>query len=113
MTACFTASSQDTSKITITSDQLRTANLIFAEHEEYSKIIPLLKQENANLLEINQTWIRTDSLRTVQLRQRDDQILQKERRVNELEKSLKISNTTWSTIVGVFLIVTITMICVK
>ena len=113
MTVCFTASSQDTSTITITSDQLRTTNLIFAEHKEYSEIIPLLKQENSNLLKINQTWVRTDSLRTVQIRQRDDQILQQEQRMDTLEKSLRVSNTTWGTVTGVFLIVTVMLLCLK
>ena len=67
MIACSSIHSQDTSKITITSDQLRTTNLIFAEHKEYSKLVPLLKLENSNLQSINQTWIRTDSIKTSQL----------------------------------------------
>lgn len=113
MTVYFTANSQNTSTITITSDQLRTTNLIFAEHKEYSEIIPLLKQENSNLLKINQTWVRTDSLRTVQIRQQDEQIIQQKQHVEKLERSLKLSNTTWGTIAGVFLIVTVTLICLK
>ena len=62
MTVPCLAHSQDTSKITITSDQLRTANLIFVEHAEYTKLIPLLKQENANLQVINNTWQRINPL---------------------------------------------------
>lgn len=113
MTVCFTASSQDTSKITITTEQLRTTNLIFAEHKEYSEIIPLLKQENANLLKINQTWIRTDSLRTMQIQQRDQQIQQQEQHVDKLEKSLKISQTTLGTAAGICVIVTVLCLCLK
>lgn len=113
MTACFTANSQDTSKITITSDQLRTTNLIFAEHKEYSEMIPLLQQENSNLLEINKTWIRTDSLRMIQIQNRDQQILQQEQHVDKLEKSLKRQQTTWGTVTGVCIVVTVLCLCLK
>ena len=69
MTLCSSMYSQDTSRITITSDQLRTANLIFAEHKEFSRLVPLIQQENANLQIINKTWERTDSIKTSQINQ--------------------------------------------
>lgn len=113
MTVCFSAHSQDTSRITITSDQLRTANLIFAEHKEYSKLIPLLQQENTNLQAINETWVRTDSLKTVQLYHQKQMISQQAQDIEQLNKSLKTSLTVGSTAVGVSIVVTVLCLLLK
>ena len=107
MIACFSIHSQDTSKILITSDQLRTANLIFAEHKEYSKLVPLLRQENSNLQTINQTWIVTDSIKTEQIYKKNQIIDQQNANIEKLEKQIKNATTVYSTIAGVSIIVTI------
>jgi hypothetical protein len=106
-TVPFTATSQDTSRITITSDQLRTTNIIFAEHDKYSKLIPLLQQENAQLIEVNETWERTDSLKTVQLSHQNQIMMQQNQDMERLKKNLRISNTVGGTAVGVSIIVTV------
>ena len=49
--------------LTITSEQLRTANLIFAEHEKLSKQLPLLEQEINNYKLIDSMRLKIDSLR--------------------------------------------------
>jgi hypothetical protein len=85
--------SQDTSRITITSDQLRTANLIFAEHKEYSQLVPLIRQENANLQTINKTWERTDSIKTSQINQQYKMIEKQNENIDKLKKSIKVRNT--------------------
>lgn len=85
--------SQDTSRITITSDQLRTANLIFAEHKEYSQLVPLIQQENANLQIINKTWERTDSIKTSQINQQYKMIEKQNENIDKLKKSIKVRNT--------------------
>lgn len=85
--------SQDTSRITITSDQLRTANLIFAEHKEYSQLVPLIQQENANLQIINKTWERTDSIKTSQINQQYKMIERQNENIDKLKKSIKVRNT--------------------
>jgi hypothetical protein len=85
--------SQDTSRITITSDQLRTANLIFAEHKEYSQLVPLIQQENANLQIINKTWERTDSIKTSQISQQYKMIKKQNENIDKLKKSIKVRNT--------------------
>ena len=85
--------SQDTSKITITSDQLRTANLIFAEHKEYSRLVPLIQQENTNLQLINKTWERTDSIKTSQISQQYKMIEKQNENIDKLKKSIKVRNT--------------------
>ena len=85
--------SQDTSRITITSDQLRIANLIFAEHKEYSQLVPLIQQENANLQTINKTWERTDSIKTSQINQQYKMIERQNENIDKLKKSIKVRNT--------------------
>lgn len=85
--------SQDTSRITITSDQLRTANLIFAEHQEYSQLVPLIQQENTNLQIINKTWERTDSIKTSQINQQYKMIERQNENIDKLKKSIKVRNT--------------------
>ena len=85
--------SQDTSRITITSDQLRTANLIFAEHKEYSQLVPLIQQENSNLQIINKTWERTDSIKTSQINQQYKMIERQNENIDKLKKSIKVRNT--------------------
>ena len=102
MTVPFTANSQDTSRIIITSDQLRTTNLIFAEHEKYSRLVPLLQQENANLTQINETWVRTDSLKTVQLYKQNQMISQQAQDIDRLNQNLNRPAA-----VGVTIVVTV------
>ena len=85
--------SQDTSRITITSDQLRTANLIFAEHKEFSRLVPLIQQENTNLQIINKTWERTDSIKTSQINQQYKMIERQNENIDKLKKSIKVRNT--------------------
>lgn len=114
--------SQDTSRITtisdstaisITSDQLRTANLIFAEHKELSQIVPLLQQENSNLQTINKTWERTDSLKTVQLSTQNQIISQQTQDIERLNKSLRISTSVGGTAVGLSIVVTVLCLLLK
>ena len=93
MTLCSSMYSQDTSRITITSDQLRTANLIFAEHKEYSRLVPLIQQENTNLQIINKTWERTDSIKTSQINQQYKMIERQNENIDKLKKSIKVRNT--------------------
>lgn len=93
MTLCSSMYSQDTSRITITSDQLRTANLIFAEHKEYSQLVPLIRQENTNLQIINKTWERTDSIKTSQINQQYKMIEKQNENIDKLKKSIKVRNT--------------------
>lgn len=93
MTLCSSMYSQDTSRITITSDQLRTANLIFAEHKEFSRLVPLIRQENTNLQTINKTWERTDSIKTSQINQQYKMIEKQNENIDKLKKSIKVRNT--------------------
>ena len=105
--------SQDTSKITITSEQLRTTNLIFAEHKEYSKLVPLLQQENTNLLIVNDTWARSDSLKTLQLHEKEQEMLKQAQHIEKLKKELKVSSTVGGTVIGIGILAAILFGCLK
>ena len=107
------AHSQDTSRITITSDQLRTANLIFAEHKEYSNLVPLLRQENSNLTLINESWEHTDSIKTSQLREQEQKMMKQAQEVERLKKNLKISSTVGGSVIGVVIVAAVLSLCLK
>lgn len=80
---CF---SQNTSTVTITTEQLRTANQIFLEHQKFSEQIPLYQQQIVNLEAINSSWEKTDSIRKVEYYK---MIEEKNRAIENLNKSLK------------------------
>jgi hypothetical protein len=109
MIVCFSAHSQNTSTITITSDQLRTANLIFAEHKKYSELVPLLEKENSNLLTINHTWERTDSINRVQLKQQKQIISEQCYNIDHLKKSVRTS----SIVAGTSIVITVLCLLLK
>lgn len=113
MIAYFTSHSQDTSKIIITSDQLRTTNLIFAEHKAYSKLIPVLEDEIYNLELINETWMRTDSIKTLQLKQKNQIIAQQNVNIDMIKKSTDNQKTIFGTIAGASIIATILCLLLK
>ena len=81
--------SQNTSTVTITSEQLKTTNLIFAEHQMLSETVPLLKSKITNLELINKSWEKTDSIHRVQLLYYGNIIEDKNRSIEGLNKSLK------------------------
>ena len=94
-------------KITITSNQLRTANLIFAEHKEFSQIIPLLEQENINLKIINEYWYKTDSIKSLQLYQNQQIIDIQTRELEHVQKAYKDKMYMLYGITGTSIIITI------
>ena len=69
--------------------------------------MPLLQQENANLTQINETWVRTDSLKTVQLYKQNQMISQQAQDIEKLNKNLRISTAVGGTAVGVTIVVTV------
>ena len=93
MTVSSSTYSQDTSKIIITSEQLKTANLIFAEHKKYSELVPLLQLENSNLEIINKSWANTDSIKTLKINEQNKIIQNQYDNIDRLNKSIKVKNT--------------------
>ena len=102
-----TISSQPTLKdtvVTITPIQLKTANLIFAEHKLLSEKVPLLESKIANLEEVNVNLNKIDSLRSSQVTMYKDALEVERKNLTSLKKSLKTtkviaSSTTLASII--------------
>lgn len=72
----------------ITSEQLRTTNLIFLEHKKFSEQVPLLESKIYNLEKINKSWEHTDSIRKIQLLYCHQEIEKRNKSIDNLNKSL-------------------------
>ncbi len=81
--------SQTTSTITITPEQLKTTNLIFLEHEKYTKEVPLLNKKIETLEKINKSWLHTDSIRRINEKQYNTIIKKDSIRITQLQSSHK------------------------
>lgn len=81
--------SQTTSTIIITPEQLKTTNLIFLEHEKYTKEVPLLNKKIETLEEINKSWLHTDSIRRINEKQYNTIIKRDSIKITQLQSSHK------------------------
>lgn len=81
--------SQTTSTITITPEQLKTTNLIFLEHEKYTKEVPLLNKKIETLEKINKSWLHTDSIRRINEKQYNTIIKKDSVKITQLQSSRK------------------------
>lgn len=106
-----TISSQPISKdtvVTITSTQLKTANLIFAEHQMLKNKVPLLESKITNLEIINSNWERVDSLRSKQILLYQNEIKNKDLIIKNMDKQSKFQKwlTGGSILASVILAIT-------
>ena len=104
---------QDTLRITVTSDQLQTTALIFAEHKKYSELVPILQQENLNLHTVNNSWIHTDSLKTLQLQKKEQEMLKQAQHIEKVEKNLKITTAVSGTVICISVLAAILYGCLN
>ena len=81
--------SQTTSTITITPEQLKTTNLIFLEHEKYTKEVPLLNKKIETLEKINKSWLHTDSIRRINEKQYKKKKKKDSIKITQLQSSRK------------------------
>lgn len=81
--------SQTTSTITITPEQLKTTNLIFLEHEKYTKEVPLLNKKIETLEKVNKSWLHTDSIRRINEKQYNTIIKKDSIKITQLQSSRK------------------------
>lgn len=86
--------SQTTSTVTITSDQLKTVNIIFAEHEMLKKKVPLLEREIANYQAIDSIRQKVDSIQTIKIINLNTQVATLNNKVAKQKKRIKVRN--WS-----------------
>ena len=90
--------------VTITDKQLKTANLIFLEHEKLSKEVPLLNEKISNLEKINSTWQHTDSIRKSNELKYIKTINDNHSKIKQLKKDKKILLGTSFTSIALFLL---------
>lgn len=84
-TWCF---SQNTSNIIITSEQLRTTNLIFAEHKKFSIKILKLNARINNLELLNKSWQKSDSIKTKELKFYKQELINADNTIQKLDIKL-------------------------
>ena len=99
--------SQTTSTITITQEQLKTTNLIFLEHEKYTKEVPLLNKKIETLEEINKSWLHTDSIRRINEKQYNSIIKKDSIKITQLQSSHK----KYKVVTKISIIVNIILAC--
>ena len=90
--------------VTITDKQLKTANLIFLEHEKLSKEVPLLNEKISNLEKINSTWQHTDSIRKSNELKYIKTINDNDSKIKQLKKDKNILLGTSFTSIALFLL---------
>lgn len=99
--------SQTTSTITITPEQLKTTNLIFLEHEKYTKEVPLLNKKIETLEKINKSWLHTDSIRRINEKQYNAIIKKDSIKITQLQSSHK----KYKVVTKISIIVNIILVC--
>ena len=72
--------------IKISSEQLKTTNLIFAEHDKLYNQVLLLENQISNLEKVDSIWLHTDSIRRKQITQYEQVIQQQESKLNKIKK---------------------------
>lgn len=87
MIACNIVYSQNISTITI--EQIKTTNLIFAEHQKLLETVPLLNKQIHNLELINESWKQSDSINRLKLLKYENIIVDNKKSIKDLNKSLK------------------------
>lgn len=76
-------------------------------------MVPLLKLENTQLREVNTSWQKTDSLKTVQLSKQNQMMMQQAQDMERLKKNLKVSKAVGGTAVGFSIVVTVLCLLLK
>lgn len=90
--------------VTITDKQLKSANLIFLEHEKLSKEVPLLNEKISNLEKINSIWQHTDSIRKSNELKYIKTINNNDSKIKQLKKDKNILLGTSFTSIALFLL---------
>ena len=70
---------------------MKAISLIFNEHEKLSIENPLLKQQISSLEELNQLYVKTDSLQRVEISTYKDKVDHDAKTIKKLKFSQKIS----------------------
>ena len=78
--------------IKISTEQLRTTNLIFAEHAKLSSENVLLKSQVVNLEKIDSIWVHTDSVRREQISEYATIVEKQQKQIKKVKKWSRIKD---------------------
>ena len=73
----------------ISNSEIRTTCLIFAEHQKLSNENPLLKQQIASLEELNQLYVKSDSIQKIEINTYKDKVASDEKKIQRLKSAQK------------------------
>ena len=63
--------------------------IIFLEHQKLSNENPLLKQQTKSLEELNQLYVKTDSIQKIELKTYNNKVVEDSKQINKLKKNQK------------------------
>ena len=63
--------------------------IIFAEHQKLSNENPLLKQQINSLEELNQLYVKSDSIQRVEIKTYEDKVASDEKQIQRLKSTQK------------------------
>ena len=90
--------------IYISNEELKKTCLIFLEHEKLSIENPLLKQQILSLEELNQVYIKSDSLQKEEIQIYKDKVISNEETIKKLKINQK-NTVIGSSISGILLFI--------
>lgn len=68
---------------------MKAISLIFNEHEKLSNENPLLKQQIKSLEELNQLYIKSDSIQKIEINLYKDKVASDEKRIQKMKSTQK------------------------
>lgn len=77
------------SQITLDSIEVKETALIFNEHEKLSIENPLLKEQINSLEELNQLYVKTDSLQKEEIKVYQEKVVSDEKKIQRLKSTQK------------------------
>lgn len=77
------------SQTTLDSLQTKTLSIILTEHEKYSKENPLLKLQIKSLEELNQLYVKSDSIRKEEIVTYQNKVASDEKKIQRLKSTQK------------------------
>ena len=63
--------------------------IIFSEHQKLSNENPLLKQQIKSLEELNELYVKTDSIQKVEIKTYDNKVTEDSKQIKKLKKNQK------------------------
>ena len=83
----FNVYSQDS--VSVSKGELKTLCLILNEHEKLSNENPLLKQQITSLEQLNQLYVKSDSIQKIEIKTYEDKVANDAKQIQRLKSAQK------------------------